>query len=323
MLQHDLPFDPTYGCDEAALRAITPPPKVDGFADFWRATRAEADAVPLRLERQPLPSPAPGWKLSSVAFDSFGGQRIGGWLCEPEGACHGGLVVGHGYGGREAPDVPGHPVACLFPCMPGFHRSARPDLPNDGMRHVVHGIQAKETYILRACVAAMWSATRALAELRPDTIGRLGYHGGSFGGGLGALAAAWEPAWRCVRLDVPTFGHHPWRLRCRCNGSGEAVRLYHRRHPEVVEVLRFYDAAVAAALVRAPALVVPALFDPAVPPPGQWAVANALPEARIEAVTAGHFSAPQEAEDNRRVDAAWTAVLAQTGLLRNAAEAGK
>jgi len=101
------------------------------------------------------------------------------------------------------------------------------------------------------------------------------------------------------------------------------VTLYHRRHPEVVEVLRFYDAAVAATLVRAPSLVVPALFDPAVPPPGQWAVANALPGARIEAITAGHFSAPQEAEDNRRVDAAWTAVLTQTGVIRNVAEAGK
>ncbi len=312
VLRHDFPFDPRYGCDPAALRAIAPPPMIDGFADFWRATRREAEAVPLRLARRELPVRDAAWRISEVEFDSWGGHRVGGWLVEPNGPCRAALVAGHGYGGRAGIDLPAaaEPVARLFPCMPGFDRSARADLPNTAANHVLHGLASRDTYLIRACVAALWAATRALAELCPGAAGRLGYEGGSFGGGLGALAAPWEPAWRCLRLDVPTFGHHPWRLRCPCVGSGEAVRLYHASHPEVVEVLRWYDAAVAATLVRVPALCVPALFDPAVPPPGQWAVTNALPGARIAAITAGHFAHPGEVAEAAAVQAVWVEMQA-------------
>lgn len=308
-LKHELAFDPTYGCDEDALRGIAAPPMAEGFAGFWQRTRVEAEAVALHCERRALPAPGPGWKLSEVYFDSWGGYRVGAWLLEPDARCSAGLVLGHGYGNPGAPGAPAaqDQLARLFVCMPGFSLSARADLPNEPPRHVVHGIASRDTYILRACVAAMWGATRALAELCPGAVGHLGYEGGSFGGGLGALAAPWEPAWRCLRLDVPTFGHHPWRLRCPCVGSGEAVRQHHAKHPEVVEVLRWYDAAVAATLVRAPVCCVPALFDPAVPPPGQWAVANALPAAttRIEAITAGHFVYVDQAAEAARVQAAW------------------
>ena len=41
-------------------------------------------------------------------------------------------------------------------------------------------------------------------------------------------------------------------------------------------MLRYFDAAVAAAHIRIPTLVACAVFDPAVPPPGQFAVYNAL-----------------------------------------------
>lgn len=298
-IRHDFPFDPSYGCDRAALEAIAAPPAPAGFDAFWRATRAAADAVPLRLAREPATSPAPGWRLSVVRFDSLGGFRIGAWLLEPDGPCRAGLVAGHGYGGRDTPPLldpawpQPEPVATIAPCMPGFHLSAAPGTPAEAAGHVVHGIDAPETYVLRYCVAALWSATRALAALRPETAGRLAYEGGSFGGGLGALAAPWEPLWSCVRLDVPTFGHHPWRLRCPCVGSGESVRRLHAQRPEIVRTLAFYDAATAAARAHQPGYIVPALFDPAVPPPGQWAVANAWAGPRVLGeLTSGHFDGP-------------------------------
>lgn len=313
---HPHPFDPTYGCDPAALAAIRAPETDPGFAAFWRGTRAEADRVPLRLERQALPAPAPGWRLSLVRFDSLGGFRIGAWLLEPEATCRAGLVVGHGYGGRESPPTieaafpQPEPIALLAPCMPGFHLSACAAAPGDGHSHVVVGIAKPETYIIRFCVAAMWAATRALAELRPDAARRLGYEGGSFGGGLGALAAPWEPAWRAVRLDVPTFGHHPWRLKCPCVGSGEAVRKRFAADPSIMPTLRMHDAAVAATFARAPGFFVPAYFDPAVPPPGQWAVVNAWAgPKRIAAITSGHFEGPWSAADPARSHAGWSACL--------------
>jgi cephalosporin-C deacetylase len=48
-------------------------------------------------------------------------------------------------------------------------------------------------------------------------------------------------------------------------------------------------------------LCAPALFDPAVPPPGQWAVANALPRGEIVPLTAGHFANPYGNREQRRL----------------------
>lgn len=304
------PFDPTYGYDLAQLRAVSPPAAVAGFAEFWRATYDEALTVPLGLERTVIDSPWPTHELSIVRFTGLGGFRHGAWLALPRSPAQRGLVIGHGYGGREGPDQPPEGVAAIMPCAPGFHLSASADLPNSAEFHVVHGITQRDTYLIRFCVAGLWAATTALLELRPGLAGKIAYTGGSFGGGLGALAVPWEPRFnRCV-LDVPTFGHHPLRLQCRCNGSGEAVRTWHAQHPEVVEVLAFYDAAVAATFIRVPSLVIPARFDPAVPPPGQFAVANALPGARIHERAYGHHAWPGEEAEWQAIHVVSTALLA-------------
>lgn len=322
-ITHPHPFDPTYGCDPAALAAIQAPPAPAGFTAFWRATRAAADAVPLDLVREPCPSPRVpgGWRLSIVRFSSLGGYRVGAWLLEPDGPCRAGLVVGHGYGGRDAPHLieaafpEPEPMAYIAPCMPGFHLSADPGLPGQADGHVIAGIADPATYSIRFCVAALWTATRVLAALRPDAAGRLAYYGGSFGGGLGALAAPWEPLWSCVRLDVPTFGHHPWRLRCPCVGSGESVRRLHARQPAIAGTLACFDAATAAAHATQPSLIVPALFDPAVPPPGQWAVANAWAGPRtIVPLTSGHHDGPWSAAEARAAHDAWVGLRRRVQL---------
>ena len=66
-----------------------------------------------------------------------------------------------------------------------------------------------------------------------------------------------------------------------------------RRQPEITEVLRYFDASVAARHLRIPTLVAAAQFDPAVPPPGQFAVFNALPGPKeLVVMEAGHFDWP-------------------------------
>lgn len=296
-IAHGFPFDPTYGYDEAALRAIQPPSEVGGFVDFWRATYAETVALPLRTALIDSEASHRSHRIRTVEFDTLGGFRVGGWLLEPrDGVPETLLVQGHGYGGRENPDglIPRRAAVLLF-CAPGFHRSARADVPAQADAHVVHGIAHRETYLIRFCVAAIWSAGSVLRERYPHL--PLQYVGGSFGGGLGALAMPWDPRISAGFLEVPTFGHHPLRLQCPCVGSGESVRRWRVDHPDVVNVLCFYDAAVAAAHISVPVICAPALFDPAVPPPGQWAVANALPKGEIIALTAGHFDHPANAKD--------------------------
>lgn len=300
-MEHDFPFDPTYGYTQHDLLNVGAPPAPPGFADFWRDTFAQTLHQPLEVEVTPLSSPTPAYELFRVSFCTLAGLRIGAWLMIPVGqAIKGGAVVGHGYGGRDAPvyDPPFGKRVIIFPCAPGFHLSAHPDIPDNSQEHVVHGIASRDTYIIRHSAATLWSAASVLGALFPQVEGNIVYTGGSFGGGLGALALPWDDRYVKAHLGVPTFGHHPIRLQCRCQGSGEAVRQYYQAHPKVREVLEFYDAATAAARIRIPVLVSPALFDPAVPPPGQFAVANAIPGHELFIFTAGHFPYADEEIEN-------------------------
>ena len=306
MFQHDLPFDPTYGYDESALRQVGAPLGPPDFADFWQDMNGRTRAIAPRPTLRELSTPSRSDVTTyAIEYDSLDGFRVGGWITVPINRTpRHGIVVGHGYGGREAPEY--GPVfagaVAIFPCARGFQRSARPDLPDTGARHVLYGIGSRHTYLHGKCVADFWAAINVLNELHPD-LPTIHYYGSSFGGGIGAMALPWDARFNRAFLEVPSFGNHPLRLTMECNGSGEAVRLYHQRHPEVVEVLQYFDSATAALHTHIPTLVSAALFDPAVPPPGQFAVHNALAGRKgLFIRQAGHFPYADEAAECQAVE---------------------
>jgi cephalosporin-C deacetylase len=296
MISHTFPFDPTCGYSREQLLAVTPPDtEPPDFADFWRATYAETLALRSATAVRRIWSPDPGTAVSEVRFDSLGGARLGAFVSRPQNS-RGGLVVGHGYGVFAAP-VLRRDLTVIAPCIRGFGLSTAPEFPWMSGQHVLCGIQSRETYILRGAVADLWRAATVLLELYPDTAANLVYSGGSFGGGLGALALPWDRRLRAGSLDVPTFGHHPLRLRFPSNGSGESVRQYHAEHPEIEAVLAYFDAATAATHIRVPVVCTPARFDPAVVPPGQFAVNNAIPAEYRQTfvLEAGHWTCAEDA----------------------------
>ncbi|GAA3105271.1 acetylxylan esterase [Streptomyces rectiviolaceus] len=334
---HGFPFDPAYGRTLGDLLAVPAPPAPADFDAFWQDRYEAARRVVTDPVVGPLEEERDGVRIHGVTYTSVGGARLGGWLALPaeprtpntpadartpagastpapaESAAHG-FVIAHGYGGRHepGPDVP-LPLprsAAILPCVRGMGaRSASPAIPPDADAHVLHGIASRDTYVIGDCVADLWCAASALLELVPElatTPPRLGYLGESFGGGLGALALPWDDRFAAAQLTVPTFGNHPLRLTLPCVGSGESVRTYHRDHPEVIDVLRYFDAATAATRLGIPTLVAPALFDPSVPPPGQFAVHNALPPTirELHVLQAGHFEYEgKTAEAKRLADA--------------------
>ena len=250
-----------------------------GLHEFWEDTFAEAWQIPLRMERREIPCRRRNRRLFEFECESFGGVRIGGWIVEPsDGVWRRGVVVGHGYGWRDEPgfDLPGPPAVMVFPCIRGFNRSATPGIPDVSSEHVMHGIASRDGYVIRGCVADIWAAASVMLKCYPEVEGALHFHGGSFCGGLGAMALAWDPRFERAFLDVPTFGNHPERVKVPCIGSGEPVRLRYLEGPRVLEVLAWYDAAVLAGRVRIPVLVAAALEDVAVPPVGQFSVYKGL-----------------------------------------------
>lgn len=307
---HALPFDPSYGYNLRELLAITPPAEPEDLDAFWQATYDEARQIEPQPERLPSPFKLPGSKVVEVRFQSWNNRTIGGWIVEPPDASGDrAVVVGHGYGGRDMPgldqDLFRRSIQ-IYPCAPGFHLSPADDIPhNQSMRHVIKGLGHRDTYIIRDCVASLWCAVTAVQALYPS-VTDIALMGGSFGGGLGALALPWDERISRAILVVPTFGHHPLRLQCLCQGSGEAVRAYARQKRDPMRVLQYYDAACVASRIRIPVYTVPAMFDPAVPPPGQFAVANAItsPGSELCVRHTGHFpNWPGAAADDRRQQA--------------------
>ncbi|GAA1952848.1 acetylxylan esterase [Kitasatospora viridis] len=316
---HPFPFDPTYGHDLDSLLAVGPPEhRPTDFDAFWQARYAAAREVEVRPELgPPVARTADGATVHEVGYGSTGGVRLGGWLVRPaDGVVERGLVMGHGYDGCHLP-LPPLPVpraAAFFPVARGLGaRSLRTDIPADPREHVLHGIADHATYVIGDAVADLvWCAASALLELVPEAAPRLDYCGISFGGGVGALGLPWDDRYRSAHLTVPTFGNHPLRVTLECVGSGTAVRQRWLERPEVLDVLGYFDAATAATRLRIPVQVAGALFDPSVPPPGQFAVHNALAgERRLHVLPAGHFRGyPQWAADEDRLQAAIGAFLA-------------
>lgn len=302
--KHSYPFDPSHGYTLEQLLAMTPPEEPVGFADFWKATYAEATAsVPPYTTRE-IWSPLPNGRLFEIRTVSYGGVPVTLWISRPEKS-HGAIVWGQGYGNGVWPISDPDFTSCIVGVR-GLGPSTQRDIPWDVQKHVLHGIESKETYVWRGIIADMWVSLSILLDLFPDCADNVNFRGGSMGGAIGALGVPWDHRFRTASLDVPTFGHHPVRATLPCAGSGKALGLHCAEHPESLDVLAFFDAAIAAKYLRVPTICSPAKFDPLVQPPGQFAVANAIPRdmADIYVTEAGHFAYPEETPLREKIDRA-------------------
>lgn len=303
-IEHPFSFDPYCGYTQEQLLAIAPPDtEPSDFREFWTVKYHEVRSMPVEITAQKrIWSPNPAIEINEVYYRSWDGVIIGAWLSRPRDP-KGAILLCHGYGNPAVP-VFNEEFAVIAPCLRGMGMSKHPDIPWQSAEHVVYGIESRETYSLLGCAADLWMAASVLAELYPGLEKNLHYRGGSFGGGMGALSAPWDPRIRSAYLNIPTFGHNPLRLRFESKGSGEAVRQYRMRHPECDAVLNYFDAATSARYFNIPVLVSPALFDPTVVPPGQFAIANAVPEQfrEVHILPAGHYSVPENAPVQEKIE---------------------
>ena len=286
-------FDPTYGYSLEDLLQVDAPAAPSDFDSFWQRAYRKARSLDLGIKIQENVDEHGPWVVHKVFFNSTQNTRIGAWLmvprCQPPTR---GFVVGHGYGGRAAPDyhLPFHDAAFLFPCCRGIGISPNPPISSDPMWHVLHDIDKKDRYILRGCVEDTWLSISTLLTLYPFLRNRMGYLGISFSGGVGALALAQETRISRAHLNVPSFGHHRLRLRLPTRGSGRAVQNFYRKHKRMaLNTLRYYDAANAAENINIPMHLALALEDPVVAPPGQFAIYNHLKHDKsLFTLTKGH-----------------------------------
>lgn len=305
---HQYDFDPTYGYSPEQLLAVAPPAKepVD-FDHFWQTRYQKALTVKPQIHLKESPQLVNAdWRVFEISYVSTDEFLIHGWLLLPvSGIIERGFIIGHGYGGRDAPDfhLPFKNAAMLFPCFRGLSGSSHPEISNQPFWHIRHHLNNVDKYILGSCVEDIWMATSTLLHLYPHLAGHLGYLGISFAGGVGALALGFEKRLSRGHLNIPSFGHQLLRLRLKTLGSGDSVQQFYCCHKKpTIQVLRYYDAALAAKRITVPVHCACAKFDPFVAPPGQFAIFNALAgEKQLYVREAGHHSYPQEQQQEQEL----------------------
>lgn len=273
------------------------------FQAFWDKTLRELDAVRPDVVRAPLESGEDGdLILESVKFASLGGATIHGYHLRPrELRCRPIVVHCHGYGSvsnvqwdwaRNGFEVLGFDVRGF-----GRSRDALPNLSRWGF--VLTGIASPETCALRGAVCDFIRAAKVAAALAGAEVSRMVLYGRSFGGGLALMAEAVRPVADLLVAGVPTLGWAEGRHFFVKQGSGREVNDYLDARPDQAEdvmlVLRYFDAANLAGMVRCPTLIGVGLEDAVVPANTVYAVANHLAgPVEVMEFPVSHTDRPEE-----------------------------
>lgn len=118
------------------------------------------------------------------------------------------------------------------------------------------------------------------------------------------LAAPWDKRIKKTHSNVPTFGQQPLRAKLATVGSGHGVQEFDRLNQGAsTRTLSLFDAATTARHMKTPTHLACARFDPAVAPPGQFAIYNALPKAlrKLFVLTAGHHDYKEQTAEGAKL----------------------
>lgn len=283
------------------------------FDRFWREAKAELLRIPLDAVLEEVEAVDPGdAKRFKVSLAMVGGSRVYGWLHLPEGKGPFPVVLsipGSGVGrtGRFAGFTEAG-IAVLAIEIHGLKPGKQEIIgavqwirpADDEIRHFVKlqagmlagyhsfGMEDPYRYYHRRSLQA---AMRALDYLysRPDMdTSRIIVFGGSQGGGLSLLTAAIDKRVNAVVATVPAFcnnekGFHPLQ------------DIKDQRHRQkVIRTMSYYDAALAAPLIKVPVLIGVGFIDNTCPPANVYSMFNNLggPKKIENFYTTGHGSPP-------------------------------
>jgi cephalosporin-C deacetylase len=257
------------------------------FDDFWAATLAEAEAIPLNPSMRRVDERCTDEvETFEIHYDSLHGLRIAGWYCRP----------------RESFIAPPHPALLL---VPGY--ISEPTLPKSWAKQgyaavgvaprgklrsngrfnpgypglLVHNIVDHQTYGYRGFYV---DACRAVdfVRSRPEVDGsRIGVHGTSQGGALTIVvsalrndaitAAAAGAPYLCAFMDSAKLTHtYPYEE------INEYLRLYPEREAAVTRTVAYYDGVNMAPRIKCPSLVYIGLEDDVCPPETGFALVSKM-----------------------------------------------
>lgn len=272
---------------EAALRSYRSTQELpDDFAEFWRATLAEARKDETPPSAVPVETPLAAIEVFDVTFPGFGGDPVRAWLRLPRHRAGRLPAVVHftGYGAGR-----GHAIDDLTWAAAGYAHlvmdtrgqgdGSTPDGPwGDSTGYVTRGLGDPAGYYYRRVLtdaARAVDAVRLLPGVDPDRVAVLG---NSQGAGIALAAGYLASGVAAVLAQAPFLADLPGALTLSRNGPyRELADLLARdraRRDRALATLRYFDVVNFARLAHAPAWFSAGLDDDITPPETVFAAHN-------------------------------------------------
>jgi cephalosporin-C deacetylase len=269
--------------DRHQTSVVRPP----DFDEFWAATMAEVEKVPLNpsIARVAMRS-TPDVDVFEIHYDSLDELRIAGWYCRPTEsylpAPYPGLLIVPGY--ISEPTLPktwakmGYAVVGVAPR--GKLRSNshfNPGYPGLLVRDIVDPLTyGYRGFYVDACRAVDFLFSRP--EVDTD---RIGVHGSSQGGALTLTTAALRAdAITCGAAGAPYLAGFMDSASLTHSYPYEEINEYLREFPDQEEAVRasvaYFDGINFAPMIRCPMLIYAGLGDDVCPPETAFDLKQAL-----------------------------------------------
>ncbi|MBI5773683.1 MAG: acetylxylan esterase [Verrucomicrobia bacterium] len=299
------------GIDPAQIKPGLPPP--EDFDTFWAAQKKQLAAVPVNARLTPEKSPTNVVEVFDLQADSLGAP-VSGYFARPVGAKPKSLPViltvhGAGVQSSSLAAVTGWAARNFLALDINAHGipNGRPkqfytDLAAGELKdYRTRGRESRDTVYFRGMFLRLVRALDFLTA-QPEWDGRtVVVHGSSQGGFQSIVAAGLDARVTFIAAGVPAGCDHTGFKARRINGWPKFIATGETPPPNVVEAVRYYDAANFATRTKAAGIVTVGFIDTTCPPSSVYAAYNALPGKKeiFNDIAAGHTNTPKAVEKMR------------------------
>ncbi|HUU29505.1 MAG TPA: acetylxylan esterase [archaeon] len=275
------------GFDPLSIRPTNVLP--EDFERFWLQGRAELLRVPLDVRLESLPDSAgPKAKAYKISFANIENSRIFGWLTVPDGQGPFPAVLSlPGAGVGEHGPKSEYSDAGMIVLTFNIHgievgkdkqyQSWLRDGPLNGYPHF--GSDDPYRFYYRRVILGAFRALDYLSTREDVDTTRLAVSGSSQGGALSLLVAGLDKRVKALTANVPAMCDHTGSLYGR--PSGWPRLLAHGDLERVRRTSGYYDAALTAGFITAPALVAVGFIDRTCAPTTVYAAYNNLKGPKV------------------------------------------
>ncbi|MEA1996043.1 MAG: acetylxylan esterase, partial [Gemmatimonadota bacterium] len=273
-----------------AVESIRPTGRLpEDYSRFWREASVELVRIPVdpRLE-EVVVDDLPGARRYRVSLASVGGGRVFGWLTLPPGdgpfpavlavpgAGVGRTAKGSAYA-RDGFAVFSINVHGIEPDREDEYYERIKNGPMGGYDYLHYGKQDPYHFYFRRVIQDCMRALDYMCSRDDIDTTRIGMMGSSQGGFLSLMTASADKRIKGLVASVPGLCDHTGSLYGRAAGGPQLLDdVTGDATARVVRTLSYYDAALAAQLIKAPALLGIGFLDAVCPPTTVYAAYNNL-----------------------------------------------